>query len=167
MDTNQLVELIQLLASQQKSVMASNGSQITLIIAGMIVTAIPPTLVAWFAFLQAKAAVKAGVETKAVATEVKDIAVESKKAVVEAAASVDKVSSAVNGERHAVLETVRAQRDEIRKLSEEVATLLESQRASHSLERERGRERAPELYSESLLKAVQELTSEMKSRKTE
>lgn len=110
MDTNIIAIIAKLMADK------NDGNQNTLLIVGMVLAAITPTLAAIASWIQSRAAMKNTEEAKKTATET--------------ATSVKEIHLSVNSERAAMLEQVRQLRDEILKKSTENATLVEQGRAA-------------------------------------
>lgn len=110
MDTNTVNLLIQQLIQNR----TGSDGKIPLLVIGMIIAAIAPTLAAVATYIQSRAALANTQKSKEVAENT--------------ANEVGKIHVAVNSERSALLEEVRKLRDEILVISKEKATLVETAR---------------------------------------
>lgn len=145
MDTNLVAAVAAAIAAQPHPAPATAQDN-TLIIVGMIITAIMPTLAAIAAYFSSRAAKSNTEETKKMATNT--------------AEAVEKVHVAVNSERTAMLTTVQNLRDEILRISKDLSTSKEQQRGQElAAAKLVGASPAPVIFNPIPLQAMQTPTA--------
>jgi len=110
MDTNLTLILIKALTDQKTS-SPHDGNQLIVLVIGMIIAAVAPTLAAIAAYYKARA-------SEANTAEIK-------KEAINTTESVKEIHIAVNSERSAMLMEVKNLRDEILRISKNNSTLVE------------------------------------------
>lgn len=114
MDTNIVAAVAAAIAAQQPVPAAPVNEHTMLLIVGMIIAAVAPTLAAIAAYFSSRAAKSNTEETKKLATNT--------------AETVEKVHTAVNSERTAMLTKLQNLSDEILRISKDLSTTKEHQR---------------------------------------